>query len=449
VNINIALSAMAMAILVAAAGTTVAQERDTVRVGEAAYGDWRDDAPGVRRLIRPEHMEAPGASRSSASRAGMGGRSKDVRPHVPDGFEVTLFAEGLSRPRIIKVAPNGDVFVAESDSGQIRVFRSDDGATEAADSSVFASGLRSPYGIAFYPPGPDPEHVYVAQVDSVIRFPYDRGDLEARGSPETVVDGLPSGGSHWTRDIAFSPDGRQMFVSIGSASNVASGMRELSPEELAGHEARYGLGAAWGEELERAVVLAFGPDGSGRRSYATGIRNCSGLAVQPETADLWCATNERDGLGDNLPPDYATRVGDGEFYGWPWYYIGGNQDPRHHGARPELAAQVAVPDVLFQPHSAPLGIAFYDGDAFPEDFHGDGFVALHGSWNRASRTGYKVVRILMENGKPTGEYEDFMTGFVLESGNVWGRPVGVAVARDGALLISEDGSGTIWRVAPS
>jgi glucose/arabinose dehydrogenase len=172
------------------------------------------------------------------------------------------------------------------------------------------------------------------------------------------------------------------------------------------------------------------------------------LAIQSETGDLWCATNERDGLGDNLPPDYATRVGQGKFYGWPWYYIGDNEDPRHTGARPDLAGQVTIPDVLIQAHSAPLGIVFYDEDAFPGDYRGDGFVALHGSWNRESLTGYKVVRIVIEDGKPTGEYQDFMTGFVLDAETVWGRPVGVAVAKDGALLVSEDGSGTIWRVAP-
>jgi hypothetical protein len=200
--------------------------------------------------------------------------------------------------------------------------------------------------------------------------------------------------------------------------------------------------------LFRAAVLVFDAEGNNGRIFATGIRNCSGLAVQPESGDLWCATNERDGLGDNLPPDYASRVGDGKFYGWPWFYIGDNQDPRHVGARLDLADRVTVPDVLIQPHSAPLGIAFYDGDAFPHDYHGDGFVALHGSWNRSSRTGYKVVRIPMEGGRPTGEYQDFMTGFVADAGSVWGRPVGVAVASDGALLVSEDGNGTIWRVAP-
>jgi glucose/arabinose dehydrogenase len=428
------------------AWAAAAQPDGTLLTGEAAFGDWRGDAPGIRRLIRPEDLPVPGASRSAASGAGITGRPRDARPEVPEGFGVTLFASGLAGPRTIRVAPNGDVFVAESESGRIRVLRAVNGESVPSSSTVFADRLRGPYGIAFYPPGPDPRYVYVAETGSVVRYPYESGDLEARGPAETMVD-LPTGG-HWTRDIAFSPDGSRLFVAVGSASNVARNLGPMSESELAGFQARFGLGAAWGSDMFRAAVLVFDPEGNDGRIFATGIRNCSGLTVQPETGDLWCATNERDGLGDNLPPDFASRVGDGKFYGWPWYYAGDNQDPRHPGARPDLAGQVTLPDVLIQPHSAPLGIVFYDDDAFPDDYHGDGFVALHGSWNRSSRTGYKVVRIPIEDGKPTGEYEDFMTGFVLDSGAFWGRPVGVAVAGDGALLVSEDGNGTIWRVAP-
>jgi glucose/arabinose dehydrogenase len=424
-----------------------AQPDETLLTGEAAFGDWRDDAPGVRRLIPPQGLPAPGASRSAANRAGISDRPDDVWPEVPEGFEVNLFADDLAGPRTIRVAPNGDIFIAESSGGQIRVLRAEEGPSEPSLSRVFADGLRRPYGIAFYPPGPDPRYVYVSQTNSIVRFPYASGDVAARGPAETVVESLPTGG-HWTRDIAFSPDGSRLFVAVGSDSNVAQGMGRMSAAELADLQAQYGLGVAWGSEMFRAAVLAFDADGNNRRTFATGIRNCSGLAIQPETGDLWCATNERDGLGDNLPPDYATRVGEGNFYGWPWYYIGDNEDPRHAGARPDLVGRVTVPDVLIQAHSAPLGIAFYDGDGFPDGYRGDGFVALHGSWNRASRTGYKVVRIIFENGRPTGEYEDFMTGFVLDPEAVWGRPAGVAVAKDGALLVSEDGNGTIWRVAP-
>ena len=267
-----------------------------------------------------------------------------------------------------------------------------------------------------------------------------------RGRAETIVDRLPGGG-HMTRDIAFSPDGKRLYVAVGSGSNVAEGQRPLPADAIRAWEAAHGLGAAWGGEENRADVLVFDPDGSNGRVFAAGIRNCAGLTVEPKTGAVWCATNERDGLGDNLPPDYVSRIREGAFYGWPWYYIGGNEDPRHAGERPDLADKVTVPDVLIQPHSAPLSITFYDGDAFPEAYRGDGFATLHGSWNRSRRTGYKVVRIPMSDGVPTGEYEDFMVGMVLADDAVWGRPVGIAVAHDGALLVSEDANGTIWRVS--
>jgi glucose/arabinose dehydrogenase len=241
-----------------------------------------------------------------------------------------------------------------------------------------------------------------------------------------------------------------MYISVGSGSNNAEGMGRLAPAAIKAHEAQYGVGAAWGRETLRADVLVFDPDGGNRHVFATGLRNCVGLAVQPQTKDVWCSTNERDGLGDNLPPDYVTRVRQGGFYGWPWFYIGIHQDPSHAGERPDLADRVEVPDVLIQPHSAPMAMTFYQGigvAAFPPDYRGDAFVALHGSWNRASRTGYKVVRIHFRNGVPDGTYQDFMTGFVASDEDVWGRPVGVAVARDGALLVTDDGGGTIWRVA--
>jgi glucose/arabinose dehydrogenase len=206
-------------------------------------------------------------------------------------------------------------------------------------------------------------------------------------------------------------------------------------------------GAGSGDEAGRAAVFAFPPEGGRLTLVASGLRNCVSLAVQPQNGALWCATNERDGMGDNLPPDYATRVPAGSFFGWPWYYTGAHPDPRHAGERPDLARQIRVPDVLIQPHSAPLGIVFYTGAQFPPEYRGDAFVTLHGSWNRAKRTGYKVVRLRMQSGIPTGVYEDFLTGFVVNQAAVWGRPVGITVAQDGALLVSEDGNGTIWRVS--
>ncbi|MBV8399474.1 MAG: PQQ-dependent sugar dehydrogenase, partial [Acetobacteraceae bacterium] len=249
---------------------------------------------------------------------------------------------------------------------------------------------------------------------------------------------------HWTRDLAFSADGKQLFVSVGSVSNLGSGMSGRPPPGWAEAEPP---GAAWGPEQDRADVLSFSPEGRDKRIFAAGLRNCSGLTVQPGTGALWCAVNERDGLGDNLPPDYATTVRDGAFYGWPWFYIGAHEDPRLKGSHSELAGRITVPDVLIQPHSAPLGITFYLGAQFPPEYRGDAFVALHGSWNRSQRTGYKVIRLLFRDGRPTGEYEDFLTGFVASESSVWGRPVDVAVMKDGSLLVSEDANGTIWRVS--
>jgi glucose/arabinose dehydrogenase len=416
-------------------------------VGTAAFGDWQDDAPGVRRLIRPEDLPEAGATRSASDRSRLVRLPEGRAPTVPDGFEAELFAAGMQRPRTIRVAPNGDIFVAESGAGRVLVFRAGEDPSQPGEAGIFAGGFNYPYGIAFYPPGPEPEWVYVADTGRVMRFAYRSGDLEARGEAEIVVPDLPTGG-HSTRDIAFSPDGTRLYVAVGSASNAGEGIGTLAPEEIASVTAEHGLGAAWGAEENRAAVLVFDPDGGNRRNFANGIRNCSGLTVQSETGDLWCAVNERDSLGDNLPPDYMSRIGEGKFYGWPWYYIGDRQDPRDAGQRPDLAGKITVPDVLVQAHSAPLGIVFYDGEAFPAAYRGDGFATLHGSWNRSQRTGYKVVRVIVENGVPTGEYEDFATGFVLSGGDVWGRPVGVAVAKDGALLVSEDGNGTIWRIAP-
>jgi glucose/arabinose dehydrogenase len=278
----------------------------------------------------------------------------------------------------------------------------------------------------------------------VVRFPYHAGDLKASGAPETIVAKLSDDSGHSTRDIVFTPDNKRMLVSVGSASNDGEGMGR-APGGLKAWASGHPLGAAWGDEDARAAVLSFDPDGKNRKLFATGIRNCVGLAMQP-SGTLWCSTNERDGLGDNLVPDYVTRVRENAFYGWPWFYIGDHQDPRHRGERADLKDKITVPDVLLQAHSASLGLTFYDGSNFPAAYRGDAFAAEHGSWNRAKRTGYKIIRIRLKDGVPTGEYEDFVTGFVVNDNDVWGRPVGVAVAHDGALLISEDGNGTIWRV---
>ena len=413
--------------------------------GAAAFGDWHADKPGVTRLIRPADLPKPGATPSSANPPRLVRRPPSVLPQVPAGFKIELFADGLSGPRQMRVAPNGDIFVAETGPGRIRVLRAADGSTRPSANEIYASGLHQPFGIAFFPSGNNPQWVYIAETDRVIRFAYNPGELTASQKPETMVAELPHGFGHSTRDIAFTPGDSRMLVSVGSESNDAEGMRD-PPGGLPAWIDKHRLGASWGSETNRADVLAFDPDGKNPGVFATGIRNCVGLAVHPKTGDAYCSTNERDGLGDNLVPDYVTRVREGAFYGWPWYYIGANEDPHHYSQRPDLKDKVTIPDVLLQPHSASLGLTFYEGSVFPSDYSGDGFVAEHGSWNRSKRTGYKVIRIRLRDGVPTGEYEDFVTGFVLNDSEVWGRPVGVTVAHDGALLISEDGNGTIWRV---
>ena len=418
----------------------MAQTGTSVVNGTAAFGDWRTDRPGLRRLIRPQDLPAPDMAESARNFVRSVHRTNEQKPIVPNGFEVNLFASGLAGPRIIRSAPNGDIFVAESSAGRIRVLRGN-----GAAAAVFASGLHYPFGIAFYPPGNDPQWVYVGNTNSVVRFPYGNGDVTARGGAEIVVPHLPVGG-HSTRDVAFAPDGRTMYVSVGSGSNVAEGMEKLGGGALKNWVAAHPLGAAWGDEAGRADVLAFDPDGKNARIVATGIRNCVGLAVAPSNGTVWCSTNERDGLGDNVPPDYITRVREGAFYGWPWYYIGAHEDPRRSGERPDLAGLITIPDVLLQAHSASLGMTFYDGAQFPAQYRGDIFAAEHGSWNRSKRTGYKIIRVLVKDGVPTGEYEDFATGFVIDDAEVWGRPVGVTVDKDGALFVSEDASGTIWRI---
>jgi len=438
------LLALCAAVGILAAGPAAAAEPEVLK-GREAFGDWRRDKPGTIRLISPADLPRPGATASASRGARVVPRPPGASLQVPPGFRIEPFAEGLSDPRLLKVAPNGDIFVAETGSGQVRVLRAADGAARPSANEIFAGGLSEPFGIAFFPSGDNPQWVYVANTDSVVRFAYRAGDLKARAQPETVVPSLPAGG-HSTRNIVFTRDDLRMLISVGSGSNVGEGMGP-APGGLAAWSEKRPLGAAWSYEQNRAALLSFDPDGKNPKLFATGIRNCVGLAISPADGAPFCATNERDGLGDDLVPDYVTRVKEGAFYGWPWFYIGANEDPRQAGARTDLKDKVTIPDVLLQPHSAPLGLTFYEGSNFPGDYRGDAFVTSHGSWNRSQRTGYKVIRIRLREGVPTGEYEDFVTGFVLNDRDVWGRPVGVAVAHDGALLFSEDGNGTIWRVS--
>lgn len=414
-------------------GGSLPSAGQAIRTGPSAFTDYRTQRPGVARRITVADLPPPNATPAAENGPRLVPRPADAWPMVPPGFKVELFAAGLDNPRLLRCAPNGDVFVAESRPGRVKVFRGMSQAGAALQAEVFAEGLRQPFGIAFYPPGPDPQWLYLGDTDAVLRIPYRNGDLKARGPAQSVAGlpggGLLRGGGHWTRDLAFSLDGRKLFISVGSHSNV---------DDTDGNAA----------EFHRADILECNPDGSALRVYAWGLRNPVSLAVHPRTGELWTSVNERDELGDDLPPDYITHVQENGFYGWPWYYIGGHQDPRHPGRRPDLKAKVLVPDVLLQPHNASLGMTFYEGSLFPPDYRGDIFAAEHGSWNRATRTGYELIRVPMhQKGRAGGEYEDFMTGFVTEDGHVWGRPVGVAVAQDGSLLVSDDGSNSIWRIS--
>ena len=417
--------------------------------------DWRQVKPGTKHALNVAKLPAPFATPATRNNSTVVARPADAQLSVPAGFKIQLFTEGLTGPRLIRFAPNGDLFIAETRSNRIRVLRAAADWSAPTANELFVDGIDRPFGIAFHPAGNDPQWVYVANNNQVIRYPYRAGDLKARGPAEIIVPKLSETvNGHSTRDLAFSNDGRHLYITIGSASNFAEGLPVKSPAEIAQWEKEHGLGATWDFEARRANVVVTDPEGRQPiRIFATGIRNPVGLAVNPITGDLWTSTNERDGLGDDLVPDYVTRVKEGHFYGWPWYYMGNHEEPRHKGVRPDLAGKATVPDVPIQAHSAALQIAFYNATSgasvFPAEYRGDLFVALHGSWNRASRTGYKIVRARLKNGIPSGEYEDFMTGFVVDGRNVWGRPVGVAVAPDGALIVSEDGNGSIWRVTYS
>ena len=415
--------------------------------------DWKRDVPGRVHRIDVATLPAPFDSGSATNFPKVVDRPADAKLQVPEGFKVEVFASDQKGARAMRLAPNGDIFLTETAVGAVKVLRpSADGAT-AASVETFATGLNLPFGMAFYPAN-NPKWLYVAETNRVVRYPYKVGDQKASALPEIVVPELsPVGtGGHFTRDLVFSPDGKRMFVSVGSGSNVAENMAKKSPAEIKTWEAANGLGATWDTEEKRADVLVFevGSKKPGK-VFATGIRNCAGLTMQPATGTLWCTTNERDMLGDDLVPDYSTRVLPGHFYGWPWYYMGKYEDPRLKGDRPDLAGKATVPDVPYQAHSAALNLVFYTAtsgsSAFPKEYVGDGFAVMHGSWNRAFRTGHKIVRVRMKNGKPTGEYDDFLVGFIADDGNAWARPVGAVVASDGSLLMSEDGNNTIYRIS--
>jgi len=391
------------------------------------FTDFTGEKPGNVHHITEADLPKPYATPSSSNAPSkIVPRPADAWPQAPAGFKVDVYADQLHGPRLITMAPNGDLFVAESFAGDIRVFRGMTADGKPQQSEIFASDLRLPFGIAFYPPGPNPKYVYIGNNNAIVRFPYENGDLKARGPVETVIPDIPSGG-HPTRNVIFSPDGKHLYIAIGSNSNFA----DIDTDK---------------KEFHRANILVANPDGSDLQIYASGIRNPVGLTIDPSTGEIWTSVNERDLLGDNLPPDYITHVEQGGFYGWPWYYTGPNEEPRLAGKHPELKDKVITPDVLLEPHNASLQLAFYQGKMFPKQYDGQIFACEHGSWNRSVRTGYEVILVPVKNGKATGEYQDFMTGFVTPSGDVWGRPVGVAAAQDGSLLITDDASNTIWRI---
>lgn len=415
--------------------------------------DWRRDRPGRVHYVDGANLPEPYSTGSENNRSRTVPPPPGTLPVAPAGFSVNVFAKGLSGPRRMITAPNGDILLSEPWAGRIRVLRSSKDGTQAEIVKTFAVDLKGPFGLALYPVKGTPAWLYVAETNRVVRYPYRSGDLVAIGPFEVVVPELASSvGGHSSRDLVFSADGRRMFVSVGSSTNVPEDMPRKSEAEIRAWEADHGVGSAWGNEAQRADVLVFdvGAD-KPARIYATGLRNCVGLALQPKTGSLWCTVNERDRLGDELVPDYSTRVQEGGFYGWPWYYIGAHEDPRFKRQRPDLAGRAIIPDILYQAHSAAHTLTFYAANrgraAFPVEYDGDAFVAFHGSWNRRLRTGHKIVRVHMRNGVPIGGYEDFLTGFIVDNNSVWGRPVASVVAADGALLVSEDGNGMIYRIA--
>jgi glucose/arabinose dehydrogenase len=450
-----------------------------VVTGQAAFADWNQQQPGVRRKITAADLPSPAPQEATSNGPHLIARPADAWPIAPSGFRVTLYAGGdfkpteasssqdnlppsvpaapstFREPRLLRTAPNGDIFMADSKGDKVFVMRGVGSDGKAKIVSTFATtGLNLPFGINFYP-STHPKWVYIGNTDNIVRFPYKAGDLVASGKAEIIVAKLPGfaqlrGGGHWSRDIVFTPDDSKMLVSVGSASNLDN--PDVTPNEF-----------------HRADVLEFTPEGKFLKVYASGIRNCVGEAINPSTGQLWCSVNERDNLGNHLVPDYVTSVKEDGFYGWPWYYIGAHSDPRvpapcsdGTAANPQaiaispagtsckhvdLSEKVTVPDVLVQPHMASLQMAFYSNPSgFPPQYKGDVFAAEHGSWNRANRAGYEVIRIPMHDGKAEGTYEDFLTGFVTKDGKVWGRPVGVTIAKDGSMFVSDDGSRSVWHI---
>ncbi|GGA77649.1 sorbosone dehydrogenase [Edaphobacter acidisoli] len=469
---------LALLALAALTAPALLAQSGKVLTGQAAFTDWNQQQPGVRHKITLADLPEPKPDEAVDNGPTVVPRPDNAWPTAPAGFKVTLYAGGDSTPmqrsenrrqthqaaegtfvmpRLITFAPNGDLFLADSQAGIVFVLRGVGPDGKATHIEKFATGLDHPFGIAFYP-ATNPKWVYVGNATTIQRFAYHPGDMHATGAPQTIIPDIPGyaqlrGGGHWTRDVVFTADGNHMLVSVGSGSNVDDA--DTHPREF-----------------HRADILEYTPDGKFIKVYAHGLRNCVGEAINPITGSLWCSTNERDNLGNHLVPDYVTSVPENSFFGWPWYYMGGHRDPRLQdpcangtGPNPQLtkplteaeaanckrediSSHVRTPDVIVQPHMASLEMAFYPihKSQFPSEYTGGAFAAEHGSWNRKNRAGYEVIYIPMKNGHATGEYEDFLTGFVVNSGQVWGRPVGVAVAKDGSLFVTDDGSRSVWHI---
>lgn len=403
--------------------------------GEQALADTTQTAPndslatyglGVTAQALPQPKNTAGVDNQST----VIGWSGDAKPKAPAGFTVSKFADGLAHPRNIYVAPNGDIFVTESDdeensANRITLLRDSNKDGRPDLQKVFMTGLKQPYGMLVLN-----DYFYVANTDGLMRYPYKTGQTELSAKGEKILE-LPAGGynHHWTRNLIANADGSKIYISVGSASN----------------NGEYGME----EEERRANILEINPDGSGERVYAAGLRNPVGMAWEPTKQVLWTAVNERDEIGDNLVPDYITSVQEGGFYGWPYAYFGPQEDPRMKGQAPALVAKTLVPDVAVGAHTASLGLAFYNQKAFPEKYRNGAFIGQHGSWNRTALNGYRVLFVPFRDGKPAGPPEDFLTGFIadLDKQEVYGRPVSVAVLPDGAMLLSDDDSNTLWRIS--
>jgi glucose/arabinose dehydrogenase len=379
-------------------------------------------------------LPAPYATPSAVKVAKPVGWSANEAPTAPPGFAVNAYARDLANPRWLLVLPNGDVLVAEPRRGKaadgadrVTLLRDADGDGVAEQRFVLLEGLDRPFGMLLRR-----DRLYVASTDAVWSYSFLVGQTRINSPPRKLFD-LPAGprNNHWTRSLATDPDEKRLYVAVGSATNV--------DEERIDEK-----------EPQRAAILSARWDGSDLGVFASGLRNPVGMAFEPTSGRLWTVVNERDMLGDDLVPDYLTEVRQGAFYGWPYSYFGSHEDPRKRGERPDLVARAVVPDFALGAHTASIGLAFYKARAFPERYHGGAFIGQRGSWNRSQFAGYRVAFVPFEAGRPVGPAQDFLTGFIKDeaSNEVYGRPVGVAVARDGALLVADDAGKVVWRVAP-